>query len=348
LLEPADLDAGRGPSTTARVRGRIERSDTIQRVQEQLDEFQSDTTATQQLAGRQRGGGDSGGGSSSPDAPSDFDPARSEVLEGSPRDQLSGDVTDRARQQRRQNRGTGPQQQSDPGRTRAEPEGARRRQERAQRQEATQEPRTPGRSEAGRRVGEQVGSGVGAGAGVGGLLDDDSQQTIEEALGVGTGSDAAETVEETLGVDVGSGVDAGFETEPFAEFSTELGFETRTETRQDTRQEFGQEIGQEPGTEAGTEIGAEAGTEIGTETRVEQRRETAFGTEFGTETRREIELDFGNDADDDRALEGFGETSDTFDTGFATSEEIAGFGGGGGDLEDAEEELFGNSGGSLF
>lgn len=328
LLDADALDAGRGPSTSSRVRGELSRSDTLNRIRDSINEFRSDTSAQLEFAQQRDRGGGSSGSSSPPDAPQDFDPSRSEVLGGSPRDQLSRDITGRARTQRQQNRGTfDGVQQSEPGRTRAEPEGARQRRQQAQRQEATQEPRAPDRSETARRVGEQVGARAGAAVGVGGLLD---LQDQAQAASVG----------------VGAGQESGIGT-------FEIGFEDvgiRGEGRLGNRTELGQEPGTETGQEPGLNLRQESRTEVGQESLIEVGQEPGRieqDIEPETEPPRVFEPIRPRGEDDDDALQsrqqdvfgigagGDSEPSDGFATGFI-EETLTGFGEGGLNVEAAQ------------
>jgi len=332
LLDADNIDDGRGPSTGSRVRGRIQRSDTYQTLSESLEQFRRDTSGQLEFA-PQRDRGRSGG-DSSPDAPSDFDPSRSEILEGSARDQLSGDVSSRARTQRQQNSGTfDGGRQSDPGRTRAEPEGTRRRREQAQRQEVTEPPRTPAdRPEASGRLQ----SGLDATAGLGGALAGSGtdqaavqQPSVTPSAGfeqnTGTGTEARTEVTPDVGLDVGVDTRVGVGLEQ----STRLDTRTETRTRLDQRTE----------TETRTETRLDERAEIRQEFRTEARTETP--TEIGFD--RRFELEFPNPSDDDE-LE-FPTTAPSFEdvefnNAVATPSEVLGVGsfdtsgGGQGGLDD--------------
>jgi len=321
LLDADALDDGRGPSTRSRVRGRIQRSDTYQTLSESLEQFRRDTSGQLEFAPQRDRGGS--GGDSAPDTLSDFDPSRSEVLEGSPRDRLSGDVTDRARTQRRQTGGTyDGGRQSDAGRTRAEPEGARRRRERAQRQEATEPPRTPNdRPEAsGRRR-----TGVDATAGLGGALaGSETQSAVEQPSvtpspgfqeDVGTGTEASVRPD----VDAGLGLDTGIDTRLDVGLNESTRLDTRTETRSrfETRLDERTETRQEFRNETRTETRTEARTEIETGVRIENRFDTPFETNFGDERNS-----------DDREFQTAGPSFEDveFNNAVATPSEVLGFG----------------------
>lgn len=104
LLEAGAVDRAmgvEGPSLRSRARGRVERSGTAQRFQD----FLASERGQLQLAGRQRPR-QQGRQRGQQTEPTDFQPTRSEILEGSPRDLLSTDITRRAQTRRRQAQGT--------------------------------------------------------------------------------------------------------------------------------------------------------------------------------------------------------------------------------------------------
>lgn len=106
LFDADSVDAARGvtgPSRTARIRGRIERSgvaDQIRSFRSDVQTFLDDTRAQQNLLsrGESRRGSDGDGqlDVDESDVPSDYEPSRDDILEGSPRDRISDDITERA------------------------------------------------------------------------------------------------------------------------------------------------------------------------------------------------------------------------------------------------------------
>ncbi|MFY4814536.1 hypothetical protein ACOJIV_17835 [Haloarcula sp. AONF1] len=301
LLDADALDDGRGPSTRSRVRGRIERSETINRVRNQFDEFVDDTSAQQQLTARQRGGSSSGG--QTPDAPRDFDPSRSEVLEGSPRDQLSSDVADRTRTQLQQTSGAyDGGRRSDTGRTRAETENAQRLRERAQRSEVQQPARTPDGIETTRRTELDYSTGL-----LGGLTGAATSQSAVEQPTVTPTSGIRDTPA------TGSGLDSGLRSVPGAslrsDLDTEVGLESglRESTAVDTRTTVG--------TESRTRI--DERTESRQDIRAESRTNTQTAVETGTRIDLGLESRFETDFPDSPEP---GRVSNQYDPDFAEVE----------------------------
>jgi len=94
-----------GPSRTALARGRFERgmSRVQRRVREEMDRIEINSRLGAGLGGAElrRETPDS-----TPDAPTGFDPSRTEILAGSPRDRLSDDIAERELERRRQATGT--------------------------------------------------------------------------------------------------------------------------------------------------------------------------------------------------------------------------------------------------
>jgi hypothetical protein len=263
--------------------------------------------------------GDSGSGSG--DAPfTDYDPSRSEVLEGSPRDQMSGDVTRRSRQQREQ--ATGDYEGvTDP----LEPTGGRQGPIFTEDGDVVGlDPVRPRRSDAA----EAAASGrlltpeetAAASGGLAAAVTYGARERLRDAqmpavtetevlrgraemagtgLAVGTGAGAMSlldtasmSISDFQGNLVGAEtrVEAGqqtqartdplVETDPRSDVRSDQRTDTRQDTRQETRQEQRSETRQETRLEARPETRVETGVEERTELREEVRQELFFETRW--------------------------------------------------------------------
>ena len=232
------VDDARGvsdPSRTSRIRGELERR--IQRARDRLQ------TERERISVETRLGAGLGSlevrrdTDTTPDAPGEFDPSRSEILAGSPRDRISDEVADRQRQavQRFDGDTGGPAPFGDDGAVfdpTADAETLRREAERRfiERDDGGLDTGTPLRQQF-----RPDASGAIGGAILGGALARDEQVTqtgVDQDLTDFAGSDAVTDL--FGGSDTGSDVDTRPDTDVFGRVDIDQDTRTRLDTDPDT------------------------------------------------------------------------------------------------------------------